>query len=39
MNKIKQTFKKAIVENPIFDCYESGSTLRFLIPISLTKYD
>lgn len=28
-----------IVENPIFDCYESGSTLRFLIPISLTKYD
>ena len=24
---------------PIFDCNESGSTLRFLIPIVLTKYD
>lgn len=25
--------------NPIFDCHESGSTLRFFIPIALTKYD
>lgn len=24
---------------PIFDCNESGSTLRFLIPIALSKYD
>ena len=27
-----------VILNPIFDCNESGSTLRFLIPISLTKY-
>lgn len=27
------------VSNPVFNCNESGSTLRFLIPISLTKYD
>lgn len=26
------------VNNPIFNCNESGSTLRFLIPITLTKY-
>lgn len=25
-------------ENPLFCCRESGSTLRFMIPISLTKY-
>lgn len=28
-----------IVDSPVFDCNESGSTLRFLIPIALTKYD
>ena len=28
-----------VVDNPIFDCNESGSTLRFLIPIALTKYE
>ena len=27
------------MKNPVFDCNESGSTLRFLIPIVLTKYD
>lgn len=27
------------VDNPIFDCNESGSTLRFLIPIALSKYE
>lgn len=26
-------------ENPIFDCNESGSTLRFFIPIVLSKYE
>lgn len=26
-------------DNPIFNCNESGSTLRFFIPISLVKYD
>ncbi|MGM9858304.1 MAG: 3-phosphoshikimate 1-carboxyvinyltransferase [Bacilli bacterium] len=26
------------VSNPIFNCYESGSTLRFFIPIALLKY-
>lgn len=25
--------------NPIFNCLESGSTLRFMIPIALTKYN
>lgn len=28
-----------VLEDPVFDCFESGSTLRFLIPISLTKYE
>lgn len=28
-----------VIENPIFDCNESGSTLRFLIPIALSKYN
>lgn len=28
-----------IIDNPIFKCNESGSTLRFLIPIALSKYD
>ena len=28
-----------VVDDPIFDCNESGSTLRFLIPIALTKYE
>ena len=28
-----------INDNPIFDCNESGSTLRFMIPIALTKYE
>lgn len=28
-----------INQTPIFECHESGSTLRFMIPISLTKYD
>ena len=28
-----------IMDNPIFDCNESGSTLRFLIPIALSKYE
>lgn len=28
-----------VIDNPIFDCNESGSTLRFLIPIALTKYE
>jgi len=27
------------IDNPIFDCNESGSTLRFLIPIALSKYE
>lgn len=27
------------IEDPIFDCNESGSTLRFLIPIALSKYE
>lgn len=27
------------VTNPIFTCNESGSTLRFFIPIALSKYD
>lgn len=30
---------KTYVDNPIFSCNESGSTLRFLIPIVLTKYE
>lgn len=28
-----------ISEIPVFDCHESGSTLRFMIPISLSKYN
>ncbi|MBQ8206221.1 MAG: 3-phosphoshikimate 1-carboxyvinyltransferase [Bacilli bacterium] len=28
-----------IINNPVFNCNESGSTLRFLIPIALSKYD
>lgn len=28
-----------IIDNPVFDCFESGSTLRFLIPIALSKYE
>ena len=40
----KIIFKKNIDEaklneDPIFDCNESGSTLRFFIPIALTKYE
>ena len=27
------------IKNPVFNCNESGSTLRFLIPIALSKYD
>ena len=27
------------INNPVFNCNESGSTLRFLIPIALSKYD
>jgi len=26
-------------DNPIFNCNESGSTLRFMIPVALTKYE
>ncbi len=32
----KETY---INQMPIFECHESGSTIRFMIPISLTKYD
>ena len=27
------------IDNPVFECNESGSTLRFLIPIALSKYE
>lgn len=33
------TSSNEVVDKPIFDCFESGSTLRFLIPIALSKYD
>lgn len=32
----KETFTNEI---PVFECHESGSTLRFMIPISLSKYN
>lgn len=38
-NSITILNENNIVKEPIFNCNESGSTLRFLIPISLTKYD
>ncbi len=30
---------KTLNSKPVFNCNESGSTLRFMIPIALTKYD
>lgn len=37
-DSISITNERILVDNPVFYCNESGSTLRFLIPISLTKY-
>ncbi len=33
------TVNGSIPSEPIFDCNESGSTLRFFIPIAMTKFD
>lgn len=38
-NNVTINNSNTIVYEPIFDCNESGSTLRFLIPVALTKYN
>lgn len=38
-NSVSVFSSNKINDEPIFDCLESGSTLRFLIPIALTKYE
>ena len=30
--------KDKVIQNPVFDCKESGSTLRFFLPLALSKY-